>query len=295
MTTTDEVLSRADTPDSIAAAAVDVARAAAVEEAGPGSVGEYVGPVSDGDRLVTHLFECRDEAYRGWRWGVQVVRAARAKDVTVNDVYRLPGPESLLAPSWVPWADRIRPGDLGVGDLLPAAPDDERLALAIEDVDSETPLMEWGLGRARVLSFVGRVEAAERWYDGDAGPQAPQARHAPAPCVSCAFFVPLSGPLGFGFGACGNEFSPDDGRVVAVNHGCGAHSEGSADVAAMGASPGLVDEFTFEVVPDDEPAADDVTGLAADEPPGALDDELDVELADEPDGEPGEPGDDAEE
>jgi hypothetical protein len=246
--TTDAALDA--TPDAVAAAAVDVARAAAVEEAGD-TVGEHLGAVSDGDRIVTHLFECHEKGYRGWRWGVQVVRAARAKDVTVNGVYRLPGPESILAPFWVPWAERVRPGDLGVGDLLPAAPDDDRLALAIEDVESDYPLIEWGLGRPRVLSFVGRVEAAERWYDGDAGPEAPQARHAPAPCVSCGFWVPLSGALGLGFGACGNEFSPDDGRVVAVDHGCGAHSEGSVDVAAMGAAPALVDEFTYEVVVDE--------------------------------------------
>jgi hypothetical protein len=255
------------TPDAVAAAAVDVARAAAVEEAGD-AVGEHLGAVSDGDRIVTHLFECRDDGYRGWRWGVQVVRAARARDVTVNGVYRVPGPESLLAPAWIPWAERVRPGDLGVGDLLPAPPDDDRLALAIEDVDSETPLIEWGLGRPRVLSFVGRVEAAERWYDGDAGPDVPHARHAPAPCLSCGFFVPLAGGLGLGFGACANEFSPDDGRVVAVDHGCGAHSEGSADVAAMGASPGLVDDFTFEVVAEDaadEDAVEDAVEDAAEE------------------------------
>ena len=260
-----------DAPDTVAAAAVDVARAAAVAELGD-AVGEHLGVVSDGERVVTHLFECRDRGYRGWRWGVQVVRASRAREVTVNDVYRLPGPESLLAPPWVPWAERVRPGDLGVGDLLPAPADDDRLALAIEDVDSESPLIEWGLGRPRVMSFVGRVEAAERWYDGDAGPTAPHARHAPAPCVSCGFFVPLVGALGLGFGACGNEFSPDDGRVVAVDHGCGAHSEGSVEVAAMGAAPALVDEFTYEVVPDEvpdevadevvddeQPVADDVT------------------------------------
>lgn len=253
MTTTDDVRPHAEAaPDAVAAAAVDVARAAAVEETGEASVGEHLGAVSDGDRLVTHLFECRDEGYRGWRWGVQVVRAARAKDVTVNGVYRLPGPESILAPAWVPWAERVRPGDLGIGDLLPAAPDDERLALALEEGDE--PLIEWGLGRPRVLSFEGRVEAAERWYDGDAGPAAPHARHAPAPCLTCGFYVPLAGALGLGFGACANEFSPDDGRVVAVDHGCGAHSEGSADVAAMGEAPALVDEYSFEVVADDEEA-----------------------------------------
>jgi hypothetical protein len=244
-------------PDAVAAAAVDVARAAAVEELGPAAVGEHLGAVSDGDRIVTHLFECTDRGYRGWHWGVQVVRAARAKDVTVNGVYRLPGPDSLKPPAWVPWAERVRPGDLGVGDLLPAPPDDDRLSLAIEEGD--VPLIEWGLGRARVLSFLGRVEAAERWYEGDAGPDAPQARHAPAPCVSCGFYVPLAGALGLGFGACGNEFSPDDGRVVAVDHGCGAHSEGSVEVAAMGVAPALVDEYSFEVVDevvDEEPAAE---------------------------------------
>ena len=251
-------------PDAVAAAAVEIARAAAVEETGAASVGEHAGVVSDGDRIVTHLFECRDNGYRGWHWGVQVVRAARAKDVTVNGVYRLPGAEALLSPPWVPWAERVRPGDLGVGDLLPAPPDDERLALALEEGDE--PLIEWGLGRARVMSFEGRAEAAERWYDGDAGPQAPHARHAPAPCVTCGFYVPLQGALGLGFGGCGNEFSPDDGRIVAVDHGCGAHSEGNPDVAAMGEAPALVDEFTFEVVADElvadeavaeEPVADE--------------------------------------
>ncbi len=27
------------------------------------------------------------------------------------------------------------------------------------------------------------------------------------------------------FGVCANEFANDDGRVVSLNHGCGAHSE----------------------------------------------------------------------
>lgn len=253
MTTTDDLrVSAAGTPDAVCAAAVDLARAAAVADVGDASVGAYVGALDDGDRVVTHLFECRDEGYVGWRWGVQVVRAARAKDVTVNDVYRLPGPDALLAPPWIPWAERVRPGDLGVGDLLPAEPDDERLALAIEDVDSDVPLIEWGLGRPRVLSYEGRFEAAERWYLGDPGPEAAHARHAPAPCVSCGFFVSLAGALGNGFGVCANEFAPDDGRVVAVDHGCGAHSEGSVEVAAMGAAPALVDEFTFEVVSEEE-------------------------------------------
>ena len=30
------------------------------------------------------------------------------------------------------------------------------------------------------------------------------------------------------FGACANEWSPSDGLVVSLDHGCGAHSEGAA-------------------------------------------------------------------
>ena len=113
--------------DEACAAAVDLARSAAEELAGPGQVGEHLGVEADGDRIVTHLFACLDPAYVGWRWAVTVARASRAKTVTVSESLLLPGPDSLLAPDWVPWRDRVRPGDVGVGDLLPAPADDERL------------------------------------------------------------------------------------------------------------------------------------------------------------------------
>jgi hypothetical protein len=255
------VPTKTDAVDPVCADAVDVARAAAVADLGAECVGEHLGVEADDDRVATHLFADLTKAYSGWRWGVQVARAARASVVTVNGVYRLPGPDALLAPPWVPWAERLRPGDLGVGDLLPAAPDDDRLVLVVEDTDSDDPLLEQGIGRARVLSAEGRLDAAERWYVGDAGPDTPIAKQAPARCLTCAFFVALSGSLGLGFGACANEFAPDDGRVVAIDHGCGAHSEGSVELAALGPAPALVDEFSFEVVPESAESAE-VTGSA---------------------------------
>ena len=51
------------------------------------------------------------------------------------------------------------------------------------------------------------------------------AQAAPKPCSSCAFFVPISGSLRASFGVCANAISPEDARVVSVDHGCGAHSE----------------------------------------------------------------------
>ena len=87
----------------------------------PDLVGAHLGVEATGDRVVTHLFECLDSAYDGWRWAVTVARAPRSKIVTVDESVLLPGPESLLAPTWVPWHDRLRPGDVGIGDLLPAS------------------------------------------------------------------------------------------------------------------------------------------------------------------------------
>ena len=213
--------------DEVAGAAVELARTAA-EDAEPGMVGDHLGVVGDEARVVTHFFATKDPGYRGWRWAVTVARAARAKVVTVNDIVLLPGDEALLAPEWVPWSERLRPGDLGVGDLLPTAADDPRLAPTFLMVDSEADDdlgFELGLGRERVLSFEGRLDAVERWYAGEPGPEAPIARSAPATCATCGFFIPLSGALRQAFGACANEMAPDDGKVVAVDHGCGAHSQ----------------------------------------------------------------------
>ena len=38
------------------------------------------------------------------------------------------------------------------------------------------------------------------------------------------------------FGACTNEFSPADGRVVDAEYGCGAHSETVIDAPLISAS-----------------------------------------------------------
>jgi hypothetical protein len=130
---------RSRTPDRLCAEAVDLARAAAEEAAAPGVVGEHVSLVSEGDRVVTHFFECQEIGYRGWRWAVTVTRASRAKNVTLDETCLLPGPDALLAPEWVPWSERLRPGDLGPGDLLPTEADDLRLEPGFTGEDVPPP------------------------------------------------------------------------------------------------------------------------------------------------------------
>ncbi|MFD5031562.1 DUF3027 domain-containing protein [Streptomyces sp. NPDC058220] len=130
---------RSRTPDRLCAEAVDLARSAAEEAAAPGIVGEHVSAVADGDRVVTHFFECEDAGYRGWRWAVTVARASRAKVVTLDETVLLPGPGSLLAPEWVPWSERLRPGDMGPGDLLPTEAEDLRLEPGYTGEDAPPP------------------------------------------------------------------------------------------------------------------------------------------------------------
>jgi hypothetical protein len=227
-----------DTP-ALAPAAIDVARAVLVEQVGEDVVGDHVDAVPEGDGVVTHYFTCTQAGYPGWRWAVTVARAEGQEAVTVDEVVLLPGQDAIIAPAWIPWRERIKPGDLSPGDLLPVDEDDPRLVPTyltgdpgddpeLAEVDRQqlkAVADELGLGRSRVLSIEGRDLAAQRWYDGDHGPDVPLAQSAPALCGSCGFLVSLSGPLSRGFGVCANEFANDDGRVVALKHGCGAHSE----------------------------------------------------------------------
>ncbi|EFL25209.1 conserved hypothetical protein [Streptomyces himastatinicus ATCC 53653] len=278
---------RSRTPDRLCAEAVELAREAAAEAARPGTVGEHVGAIAEGDRVVTHFFESAEAGYRGWRWAVTVTRASRAKIVTLAETVMLPGPDALLAPEWVPWSERLRPGDMGPGDLLPTEAEDLRLEpgftgedapppnsviseemeqlAAVEEADvtagppsaqTAPPVTgtiaalaeELGMRRARVLSRYGLHVAADRW-DEAYGAKSSMAQAAPGTCVTCGFLMPLAGSLKQAFGVCANEFSPADGRVVSLAYGCGAHSEAAVMPKPPRPAEPVIDETLVEPMP----------------------------------------------
>jgi Protein of unknown function (DUF3027) len=221
-------------PDAALGEAVELAREAAQAEAGDSPVGEHAGTQAEEVGALTHLFEASLPGYRGWYWAVTVASAGPGTPVTVSEVVLLPGPDALVAPSWVPWTQRLRAGDLGVGDLLPADPDDPRLVpgyLIEEDPSMESLSPELGLGRSRVLSREARLELLQRWRESDHGPDSEMARNAPDRCVNCGFYLPLGGLLSTVLGVCGNDLSPADGHVVHAEFGCGAHSEVRVDTS----------------------------------------------------------------
>ncbi len=242
--------------DPICAAAQDEAWQAVLADHGPEAVGTHLGTHADDERVVTHRFVCTLPGYPGWEWHVSVTRASRSRRVTVNEVTLATGIEALVPPAWVPWADRLRPGDLTAGAVAPTAPDDARLAPGWSGEDDLAEVLDPGplhpvnwepaLQRRRVPSAYGRESAASRWYSGEHGPRSPLAKSAPGPCGTCGWLLTMGGPLGQMFGICTNLLSPADGRVVSFDHGCGGHSEATPAAARPGRVPTVVDDLVVD-------------------------------------------------
>jgi hypothetical protein len=272
--------------------AVDAARAAIMEVVGDAEdqIGEYLGASFDDPTAATQRFLAAMPGYQGWQWAVVVAAYPGADHATISEVVLVPGPTALLAPQWVPWHDRVQPGDLGPGDLLATPTDDPRLVpgyLSSGDDELDELAAEVGLGRRQVLSQWGRIEAAERWYDGDFGPGSAMAKATRKVCRDCAYYLSLSGSLGTLFGVCANEMSAD-GHVVAGEYGCGAHSD-TPQPATIG-SP-MFDPFDDGVLDVAQPIAQPVVEVvpepvveaAAEE---SVAEEPVAEVAPEPAGEP---------
>lgn len=97
--------------DTVLAEAKDVALAGLGDIAPESAIGPVHHLRGEEERLTTHLFECTLPGYRGWFWFATLSRAPRSKVATVCEIGLLPGDDALLAPAWVPWADRVLPED----------------------------------------------------------------------------------------------------------------------------------------------------------------------------------------
>jgi hypothetical protein len=131
-----------------------------------------------GDRLVTHRFEAHLAGYVGWQWYATLARVPRGKEATVCEVGLLPSEKSLLAPEWVPWADRVRPEEVAAAAEAEAAEtaeaqDDAETAPAT-DAAEETPATA---GEDETVD----AEAAATAGEDAAAEDAPAAMSANAP------------------------------------------------------------------------------------------------------------------
>ncbi|MEE1295411.1 MAG: DUF3027 domain-containing protein [Bifidobacterium sp.] len=225
---------------------VALARAVAIDTADdPEQVGEFVTATELGDHVSDFRFKALMVGYEGWQWSVTLFHDEELDQWTVDESTLAPTDQSLLPPPWVPWKDRLEPTDLGVTDAIGTAEDDVRLEDGVTEEtvatvegtvaedgsttdrsDLEEAIEDFDLSRRRVLSPLGREQTAQRWYDGPHGPKSLSTKTADGKvCSTCGFLVPLHSDLGDMFGVCANRWSPDDGKVVSLDHGCGEHSE----------------------------------------------------------------------
>jgi len=233
-------------------------------------VGEYVGAVAEGDRVVTHYFECTLSGYAGWRWAVTVARAPRAKNVTVCETVATAGRRGAAGPglgalwtsgsSRATWASatscRPRPTMIGLRQAM--------CSPTIRRSRKSAGSWVWAAAACCPVTAGPMPPSAGTTATGVRTPRfrsvrrpRPAAARAastcrwPAPCGSCSAW-------------CGNVFAPDDCRVVTADHGCGAHSEVLVEVAVpVEEAPTIYDDSEVEAVAvsrsagsvtDDEPA-----------------------------------------
>ena len=231
-----------------------------------GQVGDLMEAIDLGDNVTDFRFEAHVRGYEGWQWSVTLYHDVEMDRWTVNESSLVPTDEALRPPKWIPWKDRLEPGDLAVTDSIGTDPDDPRMEegfrktrpddsqidtqpdadgtqpsdapSSVADVSSEDQrsltseedideaVEQFDLSRRHVMTPLGRSQTAKRWYEGPHGPKSLSTKTAGGnPCSTCGFFIPLKGELNLLFGVCANKWSPDDGRVVSIDHGCGEHSE----------------------------------------------------------------------
>lgn len=83
------------------------AQAVLAETSDPGSVGDYLGEFEVSKGALELRFDCTMRGYKGWYWSVVFTQVEKRKEATISEINLLAGEGALLAPAWVPWAERL--------------------------------------------------------------------------------------------------------------------------------------------------------------------------------------------
>ena len=91
------------------------------------TIGDFVSETDEGDYVVTYRFATTLTGYPGWNWAVTVAHLPD-EEPTIVESELLPADGALLAPDWVPWADRMddyRAAQLALGEAAAESDDDD--------------------------------------------------------------------------------------------------------------------------------------------------------------------------
>ncbi len=138
-----------------------VAREAALAYAESPSVGALIETVDEGDNTVSYIFASTLKGYLGWRWSVTLFEGD-PKNPTLSEVMLLPGEESLVAPAWVPWSERLADWKALQAELEAQAAAEAAEAAELEGADDSDDDSE---------------ESDDNWVDPDESFEASEVEH----------------------------------------------------------------------------------------------------------------------
>jgi hypothetical protein len=70
-------------------------------------VGDQLAEVEVEKGVFDLTFSCTERAYQGWKWVVTLTASDARSAPTVSEINLIAGDGALLAPPWVPWAERL--------------------------------------------------------------------------------------------------------------------------------------------------------------------------------------------
>ena len=80
----------------------------ALAEFSDGSYGSLFSEESPVKGVFEFRFACTKRGYTDWHWVVTLTQSDGRKPATISEITLMAGPEALLAPEWVPWAERLK-------------------------------------------------------------------------------------------------------------------------------------------------------------------------------------------
>jgi hypothetical protein len=127
--------------EKISATLLELAKSAAADFAKPNALGEFVESVEEEPGVTTFMWQSTHPGYLGWRVAAIVAHFGADEPATVSEVLLVPGVDSLVAPDWVPWSERLADYQALQAELEKQAALDAELAAAegadLDDDDSD--------------------------------------------------------------------------------------------------------------------------------------------------------------
>ena len=84
----------------------EFAQEAARLTGGRRAVGDYIRTDEEEPGLRSYIFQSTLRGYVGWFWSVTIYQPD-GEEPTISEVVMMPGADSLVAPNWVPWSERL--------------------------------------------------------------------------------------------------------------------------------------------------------------------------------------------